>query len=111
VGAFAELSPIDLLQVCPGQVVHEVNFMGILVWGERFLHVELKPGRQVCIRLTRCVLTAHDERVWLSELCEVLVDRGVRADHRGDVLRFGPAPYLIDDQIWTSLEALGEVLR
>ena len=46
-----------------------------------------------------------------GELCEALAARGVRADHRGDVLRFGPAPYLTDDQIRTSLEALGEVVR
>ena len=37
--------------------------------------------------------------------------RGVWCDVRGDLLRFGPAPYLRDDQLRDAVAALGEVLR
>ncbi len=40
-----------------------------------------------------------------------LLDRGVRTDYRGDVLRLGPAPYLCDDQLVRAVEVLGEVVR
>jgi kynureninase len=46
-----------------------------------------------------------------GELCEALGERGVLTDHRGDVLRFGPAPYLTDDQLREAMDALGEVVR
>lgn len=35
--------------------------------------------------------------------------RNVRTDHRGDVLRLGPAPYLSDAQLDSAMAALGEV--
>lgn len=44
-------------------------------------------------------------------LFTALLDRGVRTDYRGDVLRLGPAPYLCDDQLVQAVEALGEVVR
>jgi selenocysteine lyase/cysteine desulfurase len=37
--------------------------------------------------------------------------RGVMTDARGDVLRFGPAPYLSDRQLDDSMAILGEVAR
>lgn len=45
------------------------------------------------------------------ELCGLLHDRGVAADHRGGVLRLGPAPYLSDAQLAVAMAALGEILR
>jgi kynureninase len=33
----------------------------------------------------------------------------VWTDHRGDVLRLGPAPYLSDAQLDTAIATLGEV--
>jgi kynureninase len=39
-----------------------------------------------------------------------LRERGVWADHRGDVLRLGPAPYLTDAQIEAAMAALGEAV-
>jgi len=44
-------------------------------------------------------------------LCHALRDRGVRTDVRGEMLRFGPAPYLSDRQVVSAMDALGEVLR
>jgi kynureninase len=37
--------------------------------------------------------------------------RGVRTDHRADVLRLGPAPYLSDAQLLEAVEILGECVR
>jgi kynureninase len=39
-----------------------------------------------------------------------LAERGVATDSRGSHLRFGPAPYLRDDQLHAAMAALGEVL-
>ena len=44
-----------------------------------------------------------------GELSRRLRERGVWTDHRGDVLRFGPAPYVTDAQIDAAMAALGEV--
>jgi kynureninase len=44
-----------------------------------------------------------------GELARRLRDRGVRTDFRGDVLRFGPAPYLSDSQLDAAIAALGDV--
>lgn len=43
-------------------------------------------------------------------LFEGLLERGVRTDYRGDVLRFGPAPYLSDEQIVAAMSMLGDVV-
>ena len=44
-------------------------------------------------------------------LCQGLHARGVLTDARGEVLRFGPAPYLSDAQLRSAVAALGEVAR
>jgi kynureninase len=40
-----------------------------------------------------------------------LSERGVRTDSRGEYLRFGPAPYLSDDQLRAAITALGDVAK
>jgi len=40
-----------------------------------------------------------------------LRERGVLTDHRNDVLRLGPAPYLSDRQLDDAIEALGDTAR
>lgn len=52
-------------------------------------------------------LTAPDA----GALRDALAERGVATDHRGDVLRFGPAPYLCDAQLVAAMDALREVVR
>lgn len=47
----------------------------------------------------------HAER-----LRRALRDRGVLTDHRGDLLRLGPAPYLSDAQLDSAIAALGEAI-
>ena len=46
-----------------------------------------------------------------DSLCRELRRRGVHTDHRGEALRFGPAPYLSDAQLVDAMGLLGEVIR
>lgn len=46
-----------------------------------------------------------------GDLQQALAARGVATDHRGDRLRFGPAPYLSDRQLRDAIAALGDALR
>jgi kynureninase len=46
-----------------------------------------------------------------GEVCAGLRAAGVLADHRGDVLRLGPPPYLADAQLLDAVARLGEVVR
>jgi kynureninase len=45
-----------------------------------------------------------------GELQAALATQGVLTDSRADRLRFGPAPYLTDDQLTTAMTTLGKVL-
>jgi kynureninase len=44
-----------------------------------------------------------------GELRDRLAERGVLTDSRGEYLRFGPAPYLSDDQLEQAIATLGSV--
>ncbi len=46
-----------------------------------------------------------------AELQAALAARGVLADHRGDTLRLGPAPYLSDAQLDLAMDALQDAAR
>jgi kynureninase len=46
-----------------------------------------------------------------TSLARKLRERGVLTDARGDVLRFGPAPYLSDRQLRDAMQALGELVH
>ncbi len=46
-----------------------------------------------------------------GEICAGLREAGVLTDHRGEVLRLGPAPYLADVQLEDTMARLGEVVR
>lgn len=45
-----------------------------------------------------------------GRLSHAMKERGVHTDARGDVLRFGPAPYLRDDQLVEAMAVLGDVV-
>ena len=46
-----------------------------------------------------------------TELVRALRHVAVFADARGEILRFGPAPYLSDDQLRVAVAKLGDILR
>lgn len=46
-----------------------------------------------------------------GQLATLLHQRGVLVDARGEVLRFGPAPYLSDQQLQQAMATLGAVVR
>lgn len=46
-----------------------------------------------------------------GELHRSLLERGVRTDFRASILRFGPAPYLSDDQLTDAIGHLGAIVR
>ncbi|MGB3223415.1 MAG: hypothetical protein WBB23_11500, partial [Desulforhopalus sp.] len=46
-----------------------------------------------------------------AEICRLLKKRDVYTDCRDDALRLGPAPYLSDDQLKSSIEILGDILK
>ncbi len=46
-----------------------------------------------------------------GELSRQLRERGVHTDHRGEILRLGPAPYLSDEQLSTCMAILAEILQ
>lgn len=54
-------------------------------------------------------LTVFSDRA--AQFQELLALRGVHTDSRGPHLRFGPAPYLRDDQLLEAMAALGEVTQ
>jgi kynureninase len=45
-----------------------------------------------------------------AELQRALAEHGVSTDSRGGYLRFGPAPYLSDEQLEAAIAALGKIL-
>jgi selenocysteine lyase/cysteine desulfurase len=54
-------------------------------------------------------LALRSERA--GDLATALREAGVMVDARGDLLRFGPAPYLADRQLVDAMRALGTVAR
>ncbi len=46
-----------------------------------------------------------------GELSEKLKEKNVWTDYRGNVLRFGPAPYISDEQIIESMKVLGQIVK
>jgi kynureninase len=66
-------------------------------------HIEPMPderrGGFLAIRANDAVAVARHLRA-----------RGVHSDARGSVLRLGPAPYLVDDQLREAIGVLGDVL-
>jgi kynureninase len=44
-------------------------------------------------------------------ISEKLKEKNVWTDYRGNVLRFGPAPYISDEQIKEAMHSLGEVVH
>jgi kynureninase len=73
------------------------------------LPAHLIARRDVPLERLGGLLALHAPRA--AEFQRELARRGVHCDHRGQVLRLGPAPYLCDAQLRDAIAALGEVAR
>jgi kynureninase len=81
---------------------------------EGFDGLDLDPGsitrdRSVPLERIGGFLSLESPRA--GELSARLAARGVLTDHRGDLLRLGPAPYLSEAQLEAAIATLGEVVR
>ncbi|WP_423925636.1 kynureninase [Candidatus Palauibacter sp.] len=78
---------------------------------EAFDALDLDPGlidreRGIPLEAVGGFLALRTARA--REFHEALVERGVAADYRDDLLRLGPAPYLSDRQLDAAIAALGD---
>ena len=75
---------------------------------DRIESVQITRDREAPLDQFGGFLALHSARA--AELQAALLERGVFTDHRGEFLRFGPAPYLSDDQLERSIGELEAVL-
>lgn len=95
-------------------VLHEVSQHQIGVLAAAFDGLGLDPAvidrdRSAPLSETGGFLALRSPRA--GPLTAALHARGVVVDARGEVLRFGPAPYLSDSQLRDAINALGEILQ
>ena len=91
--------------------LREVSQRQIKLLAERFDALDLNPK---LIRREKFYLETLGGFLSLvtpqaKHFCEVLRKHGVLTDYRGEYLRFGPAPYLSDEQLINAIEVLGDV--
>jgi kynureninase len=91
--------------------LREVSRHQVGLLAERFDALDLDPAvirrdRTVGLEDVAGFLALQSPRA--AELSHSLGARGVVTDVRGDMLRFGPAPYLSDEQLDAAIAALGE---
>jgi kynureninase len=91
--------------------LREVSQRQIKLLAERFDALDLNPK---LIRREKFSLETLGGFLSLvtpqaKHFCEVLRKHGVLTDYRGEYLRFGPAPYLSDEQLINAIEVLGDV--
>ena len=96
------------------EVLREVYAHQVRLLANRFDALDLDSrviGRDRSVSLDRLggFLALRSPRT--GELRRELFRRGVWCDHRGEVLRLGPAPYLSDRQIEEAMGILGEIAR
>ena len=86
---------------------HQVGLL-MAVFDELDLDPELaRRDRSVSLQAVGGFLALTSPRA--ESLHNALAERGVPPDFRGELLRFGPAPYLSDRQVTDSMHHLGEV--
>ncbi len=95
-------------------LLREVSQHQIGVLADTFDGLDLDPriinrDRSAPLPETAGFLALRSPRA--RELTERLHARGVLVDARGEVLRFGPAPYLSDRQLDDAMAVLGEAVR
>ena len=96
-----------------GTFLRAVSLLQVGLLAEAFRGADLDPRKVFLDETVRMedrggflALTSPEAGRLSAELRE----RGVHTDFRGSTLRFGPAPYLSDQQIVTAMEALREVV-
>ena len=99
-----ELTPAFLRQVSQHQV-------GELARAFDQLDADPEVIRRPCVPLEEVGGFLALETPQARQLSNELECRGVHTDFREDKLRFGPAPYLSDQQLRDSMGLLGEALR
>lgn len=95
-------------------LLREVSQHQIGLLASTFDALDLDPGsitrdRSAPLAETAGFLALRSPRA--GELQATLHARGVLTDSRGDILRFGPAPYLSDRQLTDAIAILGEVAK
>ncbi|HUP00952.1 MAG TPA: kynureninase [Gemmatimonadota bacterium] len=96
------------------ELLREVSHHQVGLLARSFDALDLDPAtidrdRSVPLERIAGFLALRSPRA--DDLCRALSERGVSSDHRGGVLRLGPAPYLTDRQLEDAVAALGEAVR
>ena len=98
------------LRVLSPQRLRESYLHQTTLLAERFDELELDDvtrDRETPLELFGGFLAVESERA--EELSRRLLEAGVVTDSRRRYLRFGPAPYLSDEQLEAAIEQLGRV--
>ena len=96
------------------ELLREISQHQIGLLASAFDALDLDPGVATRDRATPLALTGGFlalQSPLAGQLSDALFDRGVSTDYRGRSLRFGPAPYLNDQQLRDAMAALGEAAR
>ncbi len=96
------------------ELLREINQHQVGVLARAFDALDLDPAeierdRAVSLREIGGFLALRSPKA--GALREALRERGVLTDHRGNLLRLGPAPYLSEEQLRSAISALGESVR
>ena len=96
------------------ELLREINQHQVGVLARAFDALDLDPAeieRDRAVSLTEIggFLALRSPKA--GALRAALRERGVLTDHRGDLLRLGPAPYLSEEQLRSAISALGESVR
>lgn len=96
------------------ELLREVSRHQVGLLAERFDALDLEPAvidrdRSVDLADVGGFLALRSPRA--GALQAALHERGVYTDHRDDVLRLGPAPYLSDGQLGDAVAVLGDVAQ
>ena len=96
------------------ELLREVSQHQIGLLASRFDALDLDPAivtrdRGTALQRLGGFLALQSPRA--AEIWSGLREAGVMTDHRGEVLRLGPAPYLSDRQLEQAIEVLGRVVQ
>jgi kynureninase len=110
----AEVFDFFRRQVLHPELLRQVSRRQIQLLAEQFDSLDLNPklisrDRSIPLENIGGFLALHAPKA--GQICQSLRERGVFTDYRGQVLRFGPAPYLSDRQIIDAITQISASLR